>query len=84
MIEIAWADEKGAHRKIIYTSQFSKCKTMDDLFRFAGIPVFQKYTILNAFEVLHPWSNVVIMGDMEIVDQNRKKTLVKMKRLYGS
>jgi hypothetical protein len=57
---------------------------MDDLFRIAKIPVFQKYTVISEFKVVHPWDPICIYNELEIAINNRKQFTVRLKRLYGN
>ena len=83
-LEVTWTDETKTKTIIIYTSEFKRLKSMDDLFRIAKIPVYQKYTIISEFKVIHPWDPIRIYNEIEIVINNRKQFTVKMKRLYSS
>ena len=84
IIEITWTDELKTKTIIIYNSQYKRLKSMDDLFRLAGIPLYQKYTIISEFHVIHPWEKIRIINDIEIAVNNKKQFHVKMKRLYGN
>jgi len=83
-VEVTWTDDTKTKKVIIYTSEFKRLKSMDDLFRFAEMPVYQKYTIISEFHVVHPWEPIIIYNDMEIAVNNKKQFHVKMKRLYGN
>lgn len=82
-VEVIWTGENKTTKKIIYTSQFRTLKTMDDLVRFMDIPIYQKYSILKEFEVVHPWDPARIYSEVEVVCISKKRFNIKMKRLYG-
>jgi len=83
-VEVTWTDDTKTKTVVVYTSEFKRFKTMDDLFRFAEMPVYQKYTIISEFRVIHPWDTIIIYNELEIAVNNKKQFHVKMKRLYGN
>jgi hypothetical protein len=84
-LEVTWTDDKKTKKVIIYTSEFKRLKTMDDLFRFVEMPIYQKkYTIISEFRVIYPWQSIIIFNDMDIAVNNTKQFHFKMKPLYGN
>lgn len=83
-LEITWFDGNTTKTKVMYSSEFKLIKTMDDLLRFAEMPLYLKYTILTELAVVHPWESVRIISKAEIVFTNKRRIHLRMKRLYGS
>ena len=84
ILEITWTNESKTKTIIIYNNQFKRLKSMNDLFRYSKIPVYQKYTIVNEFRIINPWEPIIFFKELEIVVNNKKQFHVKMKRLYGN
>ena len=83
VVEVRWKYEKGMKTKVIYTSQFKRFKTMDDLIRYLDIPIYQKYIIQYKTTMINPWDRVTIYKEFEVI-YGVKRIKFNMKKLYGS